>query len=219
VVEYGGDKAPYFGGGTYRFHSTGLRTVEDLSDDTGRYIAVIEDGSLGRLIVASRLGLFAAVTLGEEPENPGEPRFELDLANTGGRINGGHIWGSECEYGVMQFQLKDHPFLFGYDMKGGLPKNIPSMIRKFFAAKKIQLIAIVLVGLQADATVLAESHLPGVEMRHVLNATRYVVSEYAGVWERNNGGPVHVGLVGVGTKQLWLPSDPAVAQKALADGK
>jgi hypothetical protein len=219
VVEYGSDKSQYFGGGNYRFHGAGLQFVEDLSNDNGRYVAFIEDGCMGRLIIASRLGLFASVTLGEEPDNPGEPRFELDVSQPGGRINGGHIWGSECEYGVMQFQLKDHPFLFGYDMKGGLPKCIPTMIRKFFAAQKIQLVAIVLMGLQADATVLAESHLPGVEMRHVLNATRFVVSEYAAVWERDNGSPVHVGLIGVGTKQLWLPSDPVAAQEALAGGK
>jgi hypothetical protein len=161
VVEYGSDKSQYFGGGGTRFHNIGLRFVEDLCNDTGRYVIFIDDGSLGRFVIASRLGLFAVVTLGEEPGSPGEPRFEFDLSNASGRINGGHIWGSECEYGVIHLQMKDHPFLLGYDMKGGLPKCVLSMIRKFFAAKGIQFVAIVLIGLQADAKVLAESHLLG----------------------------------------------------------
>jgi hypothetical protein len=202
-----------------RFHNVGLCFVEDLSNDTGRYVVFINDGSLGRLVVASRLGLFAAVTLGEEPDLPCEPRFELDLSIAGGCINGGHIWGSECEYDVIHLQMKDHPFLLGYDMKGGLPKCVPSMIRKVFAAKNIQFVAIVLIGLQADATVLAESHLPGVEMRHALNAARFVIGEYSKIWNQDNKAPVHVCLIGVGTKQLWLPSDPTAGQNALQGGK
>jgi hypothetical protein len=219
VVEYGSDKSQYFGGGGLRFHNVGLRFVEDLSNNTGRYVVFIDDGSLGRLIVASRLGIFAPVTVGEEPDRPGEARFELDLSNTGGCINGGHVWGSECEYDVMHLQVKDYPFLLGYDMKGGLPKCIPTMVRKFFAVKNIQIIAIVLVSLQADVTVLAESHLPGVEMRHALNAARFVIGKYSKKWNQDNKAPVHVCLMGVGTKQLWLPSDPTARSNALQGGK
>ncbi len=157
--------------------------------------------------------------LGTDLNMPDETLLVLDMSNTGGRIKGCHIWGSDCEYPVLHLQIKDYTFILGYDMKGGLPKNFPSLIREWFRGQNIGLIAIILVGLQAEATVLAESHLPGVEMGHAIHAARFIMSQYAKNWELDNGSPLLVGLIGVGMKQLWLPSDPAVAQKALADGK
>jgi hypothetical protein len=218
-VEFGTDRVQYFGSGTYRFHPTGLFSPEDLSGHHENFVVIVDDGALGKLAVSSRLSLYSAAKLGTDPSMPGEILLVGDMSNTGGRIKGCHIWGSECEYPVIHLQMKDYPLILGYDMKGGLPKNFPSLIREWFRGQNIGIMAIILVGLQADATVLAESNLPGVEMGHAIQAAKFVMSEYAANWEMDNCNPLLVGLIGVGTKQLWLPSDQAVAQRSLADGK
>jgi hypothetical protein len=120
-------------------------------------VVIIDDGALGDVCYAIHEDGYAPITLAPEPLNSSGLKLIVNDAHAGPRMVGGHIWASS-EYYVLHLQFCDYPIVLGKELAGGLPADLPVLISRFFGFDA-DLLGIFLVGMQADATFLAETKI------------------------------------------------------------
>lgn len=220
AVVPGSGQARYYANGGFRWHLITGHDVELQSKSKRPFLVILDDGAVGCLDFSSRPGLFASVRF--EDSAPGGPyRLVSDPQDTDGRVSAGHLWAN-AGYNVIHLQMRDYPIVLGPQAFGGVASDLPELVNNFFESK-LEFIGFVLLGLQADCTVVANSDLAGFTMKAMQKSIHEAMSTLGTAWSipsiNLNRPAILVGLVGIGTKQLYVPEDKEGAAHSKRSGK
>ena len=207
--------------GEIKVHGLVRPTLGAHHNPNDKYIVIIEDGSLEGICLASKPELYF--------------RGELVRCGTGEAVShvlkeakkgftpvtlvhGCHLW-DETEVKAIHVCLKDFPLIFGNGTVKGLPNDLPRAVTEAFNKPPggINFVGFFLIGLQADSKRMARERFKrGLRLRDIISAAHAKMEELASAWTSGiSGDRPCVGVIGVGTRQMYLPPNPESAEQSM----